>query len=735
MDTFSRSLAAAALVEGRGFTLPGVGTLEGRYVPARIDHVRRVVEPPTLDIAWTRPTVAGPPTFAQLLVSTGATPAEAQAAQDAWLSALEAGESIGIGELGSLVPTQDAGVAVDFLRDEEGLRRAYWGGGEVAVEPLPRRPASQTVAVQNEPEPSPEPQEAPAPEEPSRLGTWVGLGALALASLARRLSKPNASTDVDEEDSTREVEVAAAAHSEVSQEVDYSDPSSHSADEHAAGVVEPAAPESADGSVESERESASESAKGQEEGEIHGVYTGAAVPATAIVAGSESQGVASGRKTGGAATVVDRSRAAATDAAVPGRSLHELLSGPGSRTTTSSDTSQSVAPEPATAAGYTPTGTTRADTGRESDDRDDAVFATGGDVPSRDATADSPGNHSGYDALDSRDAAIAAAHGEEPVGEVLAQAPEAEPVLATAPTPDSAGARPTDASPGSRGITLVPTGVGDDEDSEYAVAEEAPEKHVLVTTWRALPQWGRYAAIAVGLVAALGLVRSLTGADEQIDGEARVVAVSQDRLNRSPSDGDIDDEDSVVSEDFVEPKYNPNLGPGAERGARREGADPGRYATLDLPVVPAQVPQMRAPADVPARGAAVAPSPDRAPASVTPAPRPAAPATSRATAPAEAAPRVGRDFDPASLAGAGDGREAPVGREVEVVIILGSFGDAKNAGRLTERLAADGLLPFVDQPGKLTRVGVSFTATNPREVDRMLTRMQRAYNPNAWVLE
>lgn len=69
------------------------------------------------------------------------------------------------------------------------------------------------------------------------------------------------------------------------------------------------------------------------------------------------------------------------------------------------------------------------------------------------------------------------------------------------------------------------------------------------------------------------------------------------------------------------------------------------------------------------------------------------------------------------------------------MIILGSFGSNQNAARLTERLAEKGLLPYVDQPGNLTRVGVSFTASSQAEVDAMLTRMRREFNSNAWVLE
>ena len=148
MDAFSSALAAAALVDGQHFTLPGYGTLEGVYVSARIDHVAREVAPPQLEITWTTPPVTGAQSFAELLVNTGATTAEAVGTQEAWLDALERGDRVEVGDLGYLLLDERTNVP-RWNPDAEGLRAAYWSGGAVAVEPLPTDRAR--VAVEHAP--------------------------------------------------------------------------------------------------------------------------------------------------------------------------------------------------------------------------------------------------------------------------------------------------------------------------------------------------------------------------------------------------------------------------------------------------------------------------------------------------------------------------------------------------------------------------------------------------------
>ena len=148
MDAFSSSLAAAALVDGQHFTLPGYGTLEGVYISAQIDHIERAVSPPQLDIVWTSPAVPGAQSFAELLVNTGATTAEAVSTQEAWLDALERGERLEIGDLGYLELDERANL-LRWVPRPDGLIGAYWSGGAVAVAPLP--PDRERIALELEP--------------------------------------------------------------------------------------------------------------------------------------------------------------------------------------------------------------------------------------------------------------------------------------------------------------------------------------------------------------------------------------------------------------------------------------------------------------------------------------------------------------------------------------------------------------------------------------------------------
>ena len=392
MDAFSSSLAAAALVDGQHFTLPGYGTLEGVYVSARIDHVAREVQPPQLEVTWATPPVPGAQTLAELLVNTGATTAEAVGTQEAWISALERGRPLGIGDLGHLAPEGETGAAaeaggVSWVPNPDGLRAAYWPGGPVAVEPLP----------------------------PDRERVALALGASGAPA---------------------------------------------SATERAARIV------------------------------------------------------------------VHKKRSAAA-------------------------------------------------------------------------------------------------------GQAL-----------------------------------------------------------------------RYAAMFAVVLGAVALLWSVFGDGGQPTDEAVAVAISNDRLNRSPLDGGGAG-GGVLADDFEEPVFDPALGPG--------GGD---------------APAMRAPDDAPVPGGTTE-EPEGSP-----------------------APPPGPGFDPADLAGGAPATGAedvlavpaaapPTADEgEEYVVILGSFGRAANAAKLTERLAASGRLPFVDQPGSLTRVGVAFTAATPREALARLKELRVEYDsPGAWLLE
>ena len=144
MDDFSRALAAAAIIDGQHFTLPGCGTLAGTYVPARVDHLARTVQPPSLEVSWTKDPSAAAQTFADLLAVSGATNAEAGATEAAWVEILHAGDPIEVGDLGTLRLDRKSG-AIEFESNEAGLRGAYWSGGPVAVEPLARRPKAPTT--------------------------------------------------------------------------------------------------------------------------------------------------------------------------------------------------------------------------------------------------------------------------------------------------------------------------------------------------------------------------------------------------------------------------------------------------------------------------------------------------------------------------------------------------------------------------------------------------------------
>ena len=146
MDEFYRSLVAAALTDEQVFSLPGCGTLSGHYVSARVDHGARLVRPPRLEVAWRSEVDPEVPTFAEMLARSGATSAEAAAAERSWCDALRDGRPIEIADLGTLASDPVTGL-IGFAPDEEALGRAYWAGGAVAVEPLRQRAGADAVPV------------------------------------------------------------------------------------------------------------------------------------------------------------------------------------------------------------------------------------------------------------------------------------------------------------------------------------------------------------------------------------------------------------------------------------------------------------------------------------------------------------------------------------------------------------------------------------------------------------
>ncbi len=182
MDLFSRQVAAAALVDGQHFTLPGFGTLEGAYVSARIDHASRKVDPPNLAVHWHVVVDEEAQTFAELLTRTGATSFEAEATELAWTAALTSGEDIEVGDLGTL-RRDPLTKHVNFFPNERALAQAYWGGGAVAVEPLARREAVahwEPVAAAKSASQPPPPVAAAAAGKPRRSPVPYLLGAATL---------------------------------------------------------------------------------------------------------------------------------------------------------------------------------------------------------------------------------------------------------------------------------------------------------------------------------------------------------------------------------------------------------------------------------------------------------------------------------------------------------------------------------------------------------------------------
>jgi len=130
-------------VDGQHFTLPGFGTIEGVYVSARIDHGARQVEAPRLEVRWQSEEDQAAQTFANLLVSTGATSFEADDIQNSWLDALATGESIEVGDLGILISDKDSGEC-RFEENAEALASVFSGRQTVSLAPISKRALPDT---------------------------------------------------------------------------------------------------------------------------------------------------------------------------------------------------------------------------------------------------------------------------------------------------------------------------------------------------------------------------------------------------------------------------------------------------------------------------------------------------------------------------------------------------------------------------------------------------------------
>ena len=189
MTDLSRAIAAAALIEGERFTLPGCGTLAGTYVSAVVDHRSGHVVPPRLRVAFEQSPDPTAPTLCDLLEGAGLPLADARHEEDALIAHLHAGGTADIGDLGTL----HGGERVVFEGSEQGQRTAFWSGDPVTLEPLGRRGAPAGAAVAAEPTAvavasSAAPADAePAPavraRRPLRRSSYVALATAAVVSI------------------------------------------------------------------------------------------------------------------------------------------------------------------------------------------------------------------------------------------------------------------------------------------------------------------------------------------------------------------------------------------------------------------------------------------------------------------------------------------------------------------------------------------------------------------------
>ncbi|MCB0706319.1 MAG: SPOR domain-containing protein [Saprospiraceae bacterium] len=69
------------------------------------------------------------------------------------------------------------------------------------------------------------------------------------------------------------------------------------------------------------------------------------------------------------------------------------------------------------------------------------------------------------------------------------------------------------------------------------------------------------------------------------------------------------------------------------------------------------------------------------------------------------------------------------------VIIIGAFGDIKNAEKLIQKVYEAGYDAYSDRKGKSTRVGVRVLFNNRDELEEKLETVQSLFNEKAWILE
>lgn len=90
--------------------------------------------------------------------------------------------------------------------------------------------------------------------------------------------------------------------------------------------------------------------------------------------------------------------------------------------------------------------------------------------------------------------------------------------------------------------------------------------------------------------------------------------------------------------------------------------------------------------------------------------------------------------DPASLGAQETTLDFTEG-EIQVPVIIGSFGNQSNVVSLEEKLKKLGFDTYQDQANGMTRVGALFSVQSQQELDLYVQQMRAQFNPKAWVLE
>lgn len=79
--------------------------------------------------------------------------------------------------------------------------------------------------------------------------------------------------------------------------------------------------------------------------------------------------------------------------------------------------------------------------------------------------------------------------------------------------------------------------------------------------------------------------------------------------------------------------------------------------------------------------------------------------------------------------------EAPIVDVRTSIIMIGAFGDADNVRRLVQKIEAAEYLPYVDQRGRLQRVGIEVSYADDAGLNAYLRDIRAQYTPSAWILE